>query len=104
MQLIHGPAGQGAELADATIVPMTPAGPADDGHLRYAGAFTCEQAGRYGATVRVVPAPPRPRHPRGARPHRLGLTLRVGAGELGHRREIRAGNVGLAGARARGSS
>jgi starch phosphorylase len=58
VQLIHGPAGQGAELADTTIVPMTPAGEADDGHLRYAGSFTCEQAGRYGATVRVVPAPP----------------------------------------------
>ncbi len=58
VQLIHGPAGQGAEITDATIVPMIPAGKADDGHLRYAGNFTCEQAGRYGATVRIVPAHP----------------------------------------------
>ncbi len=55
VQLIHGPVGQGGELAEVTIVPMTEAGPADDGHLRYTGAFTCNQAGRYGATVRVVP-------------------------------------------------
>ncbi len=68
VQLIHGPAGQGAELADTRIVPMTPAGEADDGHVRYAGAFTCEQAGRYGATVRIVPA-----HPDLATPLELGL-------------------------------
>jgi starch phosphorylase len=55
VQLIHGPVGQGGELAEVTIVPMTETGPADDGHLRYTGAFTCSQAGRYGATVRVVP-------------------------------------------------
>ncbi len=55
VQLIHGPVGQGGELADVTIVSMIAAGPADDGHVRYAGAFTCSQAGRYGATVRVVP-------------------------------------------------
>jgi starch phosphorylase len=58
VQLIHGPAGQGGELADTTIVPMAPAGTADDGHLRYTGRFTCERAGRYGATVRIVPAHP----------------------------------------------
>jgi starch phosphorylase len=55
VQLIHGPAGQGAELNDVTVVPMAPAGDADDGHLRYRGAFTCDRAGRYGATVRIVP-------------------------------------------------
>jgi starch phosphorylase len=58
VQLIHGPAGQGAELSHTTVVPMAPAGAAEDDHLRYTGAFTCEQAGRYGATVRIVPAHP----------------------------------------------
>ena len=58
VQLLHGPAGQGAELTDVTVLPMDPAGAADDGHLRYTGHFTCTKAGRYGATVRVVPAHP----------------------------------------------
>jgi starch phosphorylase len=56
VQLIHGPSGQGQELSSTTVVPMSPSGSADDGHLRYAGTFTCEQAGRYGVTVRIVPA------------------------------------------------
>jgi starch phosphorylase len=58
VQLLHGPAGQGAELTDVAIVPMFPAGEADDGHLRYQGTFTCDRAGRYGATVRIVPTHP----------------------------------------------
>jgi starch phosphorylase len=68
VQLIHGPAGQGAELTDTQIVPMEPAGDADDGHLRYTGRFTCTLAGRYGATVRIVPA-----HPDLITPLELGL-------------------------------
>jgi starch phosphorylase len=56
VQLIHGPAGQGDELSSTTVESMTPAGTADDDHLRYAGSFRCEQAGRYGVTVRIVPA------------------------------------------------
>jgi starch phosphorylase len=58
VQLLHGPAGQGAELADVTVLPMELAGEADDGHLRYSGSFTCDTAGRYGATVRIVPTHP----------------------------------------------
>jgi starch phosphorylase len=58
VQLLHGPAGQGAELSDVTVLPMTPAGAADDGHLRYTGSFVCDTAGRYGATVRIVPTHP----------------------------------------------
>ncbi len=56
VQLIHGPAGQSDELIHPQIVPMELAGTADDAHVRYAGSFTCETAGRYGVTVRVVPA------------------------------------------------
>ena len=56
VQLIHGPSGQGQELASTAVVSMLPAGTAADGHLRYTGTFTCTQAGRYGVTIRVVPA------------------------------------------------
>jgi glycogen phosphorylase len=28
----------------------------DDAHVRFTGSFTCERPGRYGYTVRVVPA------------------------------------------------
>ena len=59
VQLLHGPVGQDDELAEPeVVVAWTPAGAADDGHLRYRGRFTCERAGRYGFTVRVVPAHP----------------------------------------------
>jgi starch phosphorylase len=47
---------------------MVPAGDAEDHHLRYTGTFTCDQAGRYGATVRIVPA-----HPDLVTPLELGL-------------------------------
>ena len=56
VQLLHGPAGQGDELSSPTIVSMAQGGPADDGHLRYAGSFACDSAGRYGITVRIVPS------------------------------------------------
>ena len=36
-------------------VAMAPAGDANGGPYSYEGRFTCEQAGRYGVTVRVVP-------------------------------------------------
>jgi starch phosphorylase len=55
VQALHGPAGQGEELVSPQVVSLEQAGPAEDGHLRYRGTFTCEQAGRYGVTVRVVP-------------------------------------------------
>jgi glycogen phosphorylase len=58
VQLIHGVAGQGGELSQPAVVSMDVAGPEDDGHLRYRGAFTCETAGRYGVTVRIVPSNP----------------------------------------------
>ena len=38
---------------------MTPAGPDAGGHANavcYTASFSCEQAGRYGFTVRVVPS------------------------------------------------
>ena len=58
VQLLHGPSGQGEELLAPEAVPMTEAGPVDDDHVRYTGSFTCDQAGRYGVSVRVVPHHP----------------------------------------------
>jgi starch phosphorylase len=58
VQLLHGPEGQGGELADPVVVAMAAAGSADDGHLHYAGRFPLQRAGRYGVTVRIVPAHP----------------------------------------------
>jgi len=58
VQLLHGPAGQGEELTSPQVVPLEQDGPADDGHLRYRGQLTCTTAGRYGVTVRIVPAHP----------------------------------------------
>jgi starch phosphorylase len=62
VQLLHGVAGQGDDLATPAIVSMDAAGTADDGHLRYTAKFTCEQTGRYGVTVRIVPAHPHLTH------------------------------------------
>ncbi|MEY2460894.1 MAG: glycogen phosphorylase, partial [Acidimicrobiaceae bacterium] len=57
VQLVHGPVGQSNEIANATVVTMHPVTDAG-GTMRYRGAFTCGQAGRYGFTVRVVPCHP----------------------------------------------
>jgi starch phosphorylase len=68
VQLVHGPVGQHDELlAPPTIVTMTPSGEGTGGDLRYRGSFSCEQAGRYGFTVRVAPS-----HPHLASPVELG--------------------------------
>jgi starch phosphorylase len=67
VQLLHGLAGQGDELADPQLVVLDQGGSADDGHLRYRGSFTCEHAGRYGITVRIVP-----HHPALVTPAELG--------------------------------
>ena len=56
VQLVHGPVGQHDELEHPTVATMTPAGDAPSRTLRYRGAFSCDRAGRYGFTVRVVPA------------------------------------------------
>ncbi|HUF32874.1 MAG TPA: alpha-glucan family phosphorylase [Acidimicrobiales bacterium] len=58
VQLLHGPVGQSEELTGAAVVPMVASGKAPDGHRRYTGTFTCEQSGRYGFTVRIVPSHP----------------------------------------------
>jgi starch phosphorylase len=58
VQLLHGPVGAGDELVDPTVAPLAFAGYGDDGLATYDGGFSCVQAGRYGFTVRVVPANP----------------------------------------------
>jgi starch phosphorylase len=71
VQLLHGPVGEADQLDPTQTVTMqavTDATPeSDGGALRYAGSFTCDQAGRYGFTVRVVPS-----HPGLANPVELG--------------------------------
>jgi starch phosphorylase len=71
VQLLHGPVGEGDQLGATETVTMqavTDPTPASDGSaLRYAGSFTCDRAGRYGFTVRVVPS-----HPDLANPVELG--------------------------------
>jgi glycogen phosphorylase len=58
VQLLHGPVGSNEELQPASVLPMELVGLDGEGSYRYAGAFVCERAGRYGFTVRVVPAHP----------------------------------------------
>lgn len=53
VQLLHGPVGADGELCSSTIVVMQPL---DDRH--YAATMSCDTAGRYGYTVRVVPCHP----------------------------------------------
>ncbi|HEV2759978.1 MAG TPA: alpha-glucan family phosphorylase [Acidimicrobiales bacterium] len=59
VQLVHGAVGPTDEMIDPSIVSMTLTD-GSDGKSRhtYEGSFTCERAGRYGFTVRVVPAHP----------------------------------------------
>ncbi|HWC10320.1 MAG TPA: alpha-glucan family phosphorylase, partial [Acidimicrobiales bacterium] len=58
VQLLHGPVSPTEELAETTVAPMVHDGSGDGGAARYSGSFTCELAGRYGYTVRVVPTHP----------------------------------------------
>ncbi len=58
VQLLHGPVGQNDELQAVARITMDLVADADDDHLRYRGVVPCERAGRYGFTVRVVPAHP----------------------------------------------
>jgi starch phosphorylase len=56
VQLLHGPVGTNGELQPSSVVTMAPDGAAaKTGATTYAGTFTCDRAGRYGFTVRVVP-------------------------------------------------
>jgi len=57
VQLTHGPVGPNDEIVEPAVSAMNLVGPADkDGHYRYSGSFVCDQAGRYGFSVRVVPS------------------------------------------------
>jgi starch phosphorylase len=63
VQLLHGPVGANEELQPDATVTMELVGLEEPGAgaknvRRYAGSFACEQAGRYGFTVRVVPSHP----------------------------------------------
>ncbi|HVM68164.1 MAG TPA: alpha-glucan family phosphorylase [Acidimicrobiales bacterium] len=51
VQLLHGPVGPDGELERARVVTMQPSGGTE-----FWGELTCDAAGRYGFTVRVVPS------------------------------------------------
>ena len=58
VQLVHGQVGEGDEIIDPNLEPMT-LGPArSGGDASYTGTFSCSNAGRYGYTVRVLPCHP----------------------------------------------
>lgn len=52
VELLHGVVGPNDELVAPHAIAMSPKG----GDGRYAGTFSCEVAGRYGFTVRVLPS------------------------------------------------
>jgi starch phosphorylase len=56
VQLVHGAVGPADEITDPSILSMTLSEAGTT--YRYEGSFTCDRAGRYGFTVRVVPAHP----------------------------------------------
>ncbi len=58
VQLVHGPVGPSADIAEATTTPMSTAGQSDCGRYRFEASFTCTKASRYGWSVRVVPTHP----------------------------------------------
>ncbi|HEX2063394.1 MAG TPA: alpha-glucan family phosphorylase, partial [Acidimicrobiales bacterium] len=56
VELLHGPVGPNDEMTSVSKVAMEQVGGDGSGPLRYLGRFACEQAGRYGYAVRVVPS------------------------------------------------
>ena len=56
--MLHGTVGQADEIQQPEVLTLTHEGGDDAGHARYKGTFRCTSAGRYGFTVRVVPAHP----------------------------------------------
>ncbi|CAN5745923.1 glycosyltransferase family 1 protein [soil metagenome] len=59
VELVHGNVGQHGELEHPEHTTMTRGPDLDEGgHARYEGTFTCDRPGRYGFTVRIVPAHP----------------------------------------------
>jgi starch phosphorylase len=57
VQLVHGAVGANEELSQTGVVSMEHSNGEGSRHW-YVGSFSCERAGRYGFTVRVVPSHP----------------------------------------------
>jgi starch phosphorylase len=55
VELLHGRVARGDELVEPVVVPLAPAGD-EDGVTRFRGTISCDRSGRYGFTLRVVPA------------------------------------------------
>jgi starch phosphorylase len=67
VQLLHGPVSSGDELVGPQVVTLTPIDGGSVGTFTYQGTFSCEAAGRYGLTLRVLAT-----HPDLATPVALG--------------------------------
>jgi glycogen phosphorylase len=68
VQVLHGTVGAADEIQQPEELTLTHEGGDGAGHACYTGTFRCTSAGRYGFTVRVVPA-----HPDLPSPVELGL-------------------------------
>jgi starch phosphorylase len=55
VELLHGRVARGDELVEPSVVALTEVGTEGD-VTRFRGNVTCERSGRYGFTLRVVPA------------------------------------------------
>ncbi len=60
VELLHGPVVAGDELSGTKVVRLQLSSPtgAESELIRYQGRFGCDQAGRHGYTVRIVPSHP----------------------------------------------
>jgi starch phosphorylase len=56
VEVAHGPVGPNDELLDSTTITMGLVVRDHDGRWTYEASFTCDRPGRYGYSVRVVPA------------------------------------------------
>jgi starch phosphorylase len=56
VELVHGPVGPNGELHDTATTKMGLVVRDQEGRWQYEGSFVCERPGRYGFSLRVVPA------------------------------------------------
>jgi len=70
VQVVSGRVDEEDRIADASVVPLKPAGGGEDGRWVYEGPLSLDRAGPFGYTVRILPS-----HPLLASPAELGLLV-----------------------------
>ncbi|GHE78953.1 MULTISPECIES: glycosyltransferase family 1 protein [Streptomyces] len=68
VQVVSGRVDEEDRIADASVVPLKPAGGGEEGRWVYEGPLSLDRAGPFGYTVRILPS-----HPLLAAPAELGL-------------------------------